>query len=291
LKTEKVVIVGAGPSGIAAAIQLQRFGYRPVVIERSEPGGLLKNAHWVENYPGFPGGISGLELVRRFRDQLKAHVKCRRETVLSADHRNGIFVIKTSRRTLTARILVVATGTEPKKIFSDRVQKTLDGRLYYEPWSLPRRKGRRIAIIGAGDAAFDYALGLVPGNIVMIIGRGSQPRCLPVLWRSIRAIPDLKYFGRSRVESIGRDERSINLRLTGGKNLQADYVLVAAGRKPCLGFLTPNLRRKFGHLIRTKKLWRIGDVKNRRYRQIGISVGDGIRCAMEIAGQKRRPDR
>jgi len=283
----EIAIIGAGPAGIAAAVQLRRYGYKPEIFEQAEPGGLLKNARWVENYPGFPKGISGIKLVKLFRNQLERDIKFRREAVLRADYRNKNFVIKTDRRTIHARILVVASGTEPIKIFSDRTQKSLDGRLYYEPRSMPRSQGRRIAIIGAGDAAFDYALGLAPVNEVLILGRPAQPRCLPVLTQCCRANPGIRYLGRSRLAGIGYDGQKVWIRLESGKSLRVDYVLVAAGRKPCLGYLEPNLRRNCRNLTQEKKLWRIGDVKNRRYRQVGISVGDGIRCAMEIAARIR----
>jgi len=283
MKIEGVAIIGAGPAGIAAAIQLRRYGFKPRIIEQAEPGGLLKNARRVENYPGFPKGIPGRELVKLLCLHLGDNGPVDRETVLNADYRNRHFVVKTDRRTFRARLLVVASGTEPIRIFNERTQKTLANRLFYEPWSMPRVKNRRIAIVGAGDAAFDYALGRASGNKVWILGRRSKPRCLTALWRCCRKNPNIKYLGPTRLESIGRDGRSIWLRLGSGRILLVDYILVAAGRKPCLGFLGSNLRKNIRILMNQKKLWLIGDVKNKRYRQVGISVGDGIRCAMEIA--------
>jgi thioredoxin reductase (NADPH) len=278
-----VAIIGAGPAGIAAAIQLRRYGYKPEILERAEPGGLLKNARWVENYPGFPKGIPGIKLVNLLRAHLGNNGPVDRETVLSADYRNKNFIIKTDRRTMLARILIVASGTEPKKIFSARTRRALSGRLFYEPWSMPRMQGQRIAIVGAGDAAFDYALGLASGNKVWIIGRQQKPRCLTALRNDCRAQKGLKYMGRSLIKRIERDDPSIRIRLGRNIRLSVDYILVAAGRKPCLGFLEPRIRKNLRVLMNIKKLWLIGDVKNKRFRQVGISVGDGIRCAMEIA--------
>jgi len=285
VKTEAITIIGCGPAGIAAAIQLRRFGFKPRLLERAEAGGLVRNARRIENYPGFPGGISGTKLARLLREHLDGKGPAGRETVLNADYQNRSFLIKTDRRSFRSRILIIATGTEPRKIFDGRTRQALSGRLFYEPRSLPRSRGKRIAIIGAGDAAFDYALGLVPGRKVMIIGRGAGPRCLPALWRMSRKNPALKYYPRARVERITAGGRSINLHLSGGAQFQADYILVACGRKPNLGFLGPGLRRHRRALTAEKKLWLIGDVKNKRCRQVGISVGDGIRSAMEIAGR------
>ena len=71
MQTNLVTIIGAGPAGLAAAIQLRRFGVTPLVLEGDEIGGLLRNANLVENYPGFPGGISGLALIRLFERQAR----------------------------------------------------------------------------------------------------------------------------------------------------------------------------------------------------------------------------
>ena len=70
MQTENIVIIGAGPAGLAAGLQLKRYGEEFILIERDNIGGLLRNANLVENYPGFPGGISGRELVRRFKKQV-----------------------------------------------------------------------------------------------------------------------------------------------------------------------------------------------------------------------------
>ena len=69
MKIEDILIIGAGPAGLATGIQLQRYGLNPLILERDQPGGLLRNANWVENYPGFPQGISGLDLVNRMLQQ------------------------------------------------------------------------------------------------------------------------------------------------------------------------------------------------------------------------------
>jgi len=78
-----VVIIGAGPAGISAAIQLKRYGIEPTLLEKEEIGGLLKNANLVENYPGFPNGVPGPELVKLFKKQLEnAQIKVHFEKVL-----------------------------------------------------------------------------------------------------------------------------------------------------------------------------------------------------------------
>ena len=111
MMTEDVIVIGAGPAGIAAAIQLRRFGLDPLLLERDRLGGLLVNANLVENYPGFPEGIRGAELVKLFEAQLRrVGVSISVEEATALDYSDG-FLIQTPRRRLTARIVVIASGT------------------------------------------------------------------------------------------------------------------------------------------------------------------------------------
>ena len=113
---EKLTIIGAGPAGISAAIQLKRHGIDPLLLEKGNVGGLLRNAWSVENYPGFPEGISGQELVRLFEEQLKkTNVRTVFEEVLSLDMKNGTFLLETPSRTFSSEKVVLATGTKPKE--------------------------------------------------------------------------------------------------------------------------------------------------------------------------------
>ena len=116
MKNETVVIIGAGPSGIATAIQLKRYNISQLLLEKGEIGGMLKNANLVENYPGFPGGIKGEELVQLFKNQVDAaQVNVLYENVQKVVYENQKFTLFTEQRSYRCRILVVATGTNPKK--------------------------------------------------------------------------------------------------------------------------------------------------------------------------------
>ena len=110
MKTENVAIIGAGPAGIAAGIQLKRYGIIPVIFEKDKPGGLLRNANLVENYPGFPDGISGLELANLFVMQLnKESLNIIIETVKSLDFNNESFIIETSKKAYCFQIVLIAS--------------------------------------------------------------------------------------------------------------------------------------------------------------------------------------
>src|SRR4030042_3304639 len=111
----EVVIIGAGPAGISAALQLKRYGIDTALLERGDTGGLLRNANLVENYPAFPQGISGAELVQRLVEHLQcAAVKVTRAEVRAVSYQAGIFQISTTTGDFQASVLVIATGTKPK---------------------------------------------------------------------------------------------------------------------------------------------------------------------------------
>ena len=182
METVDVIVIGAGPAGIAVSIQLKRYGIEPLVFERNEIGGLLRNANNVENYPGFFGGITGTELVDRFKGHLeKTGISISYEKVLDLNFRDSMFYAATDKRTVISRIVVIASGTKPKSNFFVPGSDTIKNRIYHEVYPVRSVKNSTIVIVGAGDAAFDYALNLSNHNKVIILNRGKKTQCLPLL--------------------------------------------------------------------------------------------------------------
>lgn len=287
-REKEITIIGAGPAGIAAAIQLKRSGIEPILIERGEVGGLLLNANLVENYPGFPDGISGRELVGHFKKQLeRVGVKVDFEEVKELDYIDDIFVIETDRDTIGSKIVVVATGTRPKEITEIEIKGDIADRFFYEVYPIVGVKGKKITIIGSGDAAFDYALSLSVDNEVMILNRGDRIKCLPLLMDRCRKSKTISYFTNTEVRGINRDGSGLEIsivKISDGKEstIHSDYLIAAIGREPCVDFFGENLKKNLDILKKTRRLFMIGDIANDIYRQTAISVGDGIRAAMEI---------
>ncbi len=287
-----VVIIGAGPAGIACSIQLKRFGLDPLLIEQHHTGGLLHHAHWIENYPGFPAGISGPDLVHLLRRHLKkGRIKVLYDTVQKAVFRNNRFLIKTRQRSILCRTLIIASGTKPRILPKSIVDSAIRDRILYDPRRLRRLRKKTVAIIGAGDAAFDYALGLAPWHRIILLNRGRDPQCLPLLFDRARREPGVRILSRFQVRTIRLVPDGIQINARDGRRVRADYVLPALGRLPSLDFLDPGLRARLRSLKAKRQAWLIGDVHGGRFRQAGISVGEGIRCAMEIADLHRTGSR
>ena len=286
MNVNDVVIIGAGPAGSGTAIQLKRYGIEPILLEKDDVGGLLRNANLIENYPGFPEGITGPELIKLFKRQLKnVGINIQLEEVLELDNKNGVFIINTNQRTIISHIVVIASGTKPRKLSNLNVSKDLESRIFYEAHPLAQVANEKIAIIGAGDAAFDYALNLSKKNEVMILNRGSRVKCLPILFERAVSNERISYKENVQVKNIECSESYLTLTCydsTGEQEICVSYLLVAIGREPSLDFLSENLKENLGKLQKLKLLHIIGDVKNDIYRQTAIAVGDGIKAAMEI---------
>lgn len=292
MDTPEVAIIGAGPAGLTAALQLKRYGLPALLFEARKAGGLLWNANLVENYPGFPGGIPGPDLVRLFLQQAESiGVQVIPQAVCSLTYRKQVFSLLTLEAAYACRVVVIATGTRPIGFESGLISAEAQARVYAEVYPLLEAQGAQIAIVGAGDAAFDYALNLSRHNSVAIFNRSDQVRCLPLLQQRAAATPRIAYHPNTRLIRVQLSEDGrLALLLespSGAWECTADYLIGALGRRSNLDFISPNL---MGHLPRLEKagrLYRIGDVANGLCRQTAIAAGQGLRAAMQI--YRRQP--
>lgn len=287
---EEVTIIGAGPAGMSAAIYLQRAGLEPVLLERSEPGGLLRSANWVENYPGFPDGIPGRDLATRFKDQLRiVGAKVTSTEVRSVKRGRWGFQIKSGLGDRISRAVIVATGTRPAKVAIKGATELAGKRVFSELHELPSSlRGKRLIIVGGGDAAFDYALGLKERGAQILVVSRSEPCCLSLLRERTEALGIEVVIGASP-RAVRRAKDGLVLTCDAGASeveLAGNMLLMACGRVPNIEVLSPSLRREASASrkglpeTRIRGLFLAGDVVRDKYRQTGIAVGDGIRAAM-----------
>jgi len=230
------IIIGAGPAGIAAAIQLRRASVDFLLLEKGRIGGLLLNANLIENYPGFTEPISGPDLVQRFKTQIDSlGIKVLSDEVVSTvlsspspkltpQREEGVdakFSVSTNQMTYKCKNLIVASGTKPKRL-------STEDNVCYEVYPLLDLKDKDISIIGGGDAAFDYALNLAKKNRVKIFYGGEKPKCLPILHERVMESKNIDIIRHPPLQSPfrGRDE----------------VLLAAIGREPNIDFLVPDLK-------------------------------------------------
>lgn len=285
----EVAIVGAGPAGVAAAVQLKRCGLEATLYERGRIGGLLWNANLLENYPGFPAGIAGPELAARLEEHLGRHgVAVRFDEVTAASSDGDAFRLECAGSSERYRVLAVASGTRPREFPPPPAAPPDDssGRILYDVYPVAGVSGKRVVVVGAGDAAFDYALNLGRRNDVLILGRSAGPRCIPILEERAAAAPRIEYRPNAdvlRVDVDGGPGVSVAYAGPDGPaSLEADYVLLAIGREPEVGFLPESLMEDAERLEAGGRLYFVGDVRNGELRQAAIAAGDGVRAALEI---------
>jgi len=288
----EVTIIGAGPAGMSAAIYLRRAGLSPVLLDRTEPGGLLRSANWVENYPGFPDGISGQALATLFKDQLRqVGAKVTSADVLSVKRGRLGFQIKNRKGDRTSRAVILATGTRPAKVTIKGAKELAGRRVFGELHELPSSlNGKRLIIVGGGDAAFDYALGLRERGAHILVVSRSEPHCLKLLRDRTEALGIEVVIGASP-RTVHRARDGLVLTCDAGSSevgLSGDFLLMACGRVPNIEVLCPSLRREIGANkngfpeTSVRGLYLAGDVVRNKHRQTGIAVGDGIRAAMLV---------
>ena len=280
-----VGVVGAGPAGLAAAIQLRRSGINPVVFEKGEPGGLLRNAGCVENYPGFPDGIPGETLVELVRLQAERHgVAILNAAATEMDFQAGDFRIDSGAGEWRFRRVIVASGTKPKR-FDFEIPAILDDKVHYEIASLLRESGKTMVIVGGGDAAYDYALTLAENNTVYILTRSDGVRCLPRLQTRVDTHSRIVRVARVTVLGASPEADGMAVRCRGAMGpvqFRADRLIGAIGRVPNLDFLAPGLIPMIPELVKDGRLYFVGDVQNGAFRQTAIAAGDGLAAAMDI---------
>jgi thioredoxin reductase len=271
---------------MATAIQLRRHGIDGLLLEREELGGLLWNAQRVENYPGFPGGIPGPELVQLFERQFRqAGCRFSFDELRRLGRRDGLFELETGEKTFSSDVVVVATGTRPCAF--PACVGTESDRVFYEVRPLLETSDAVVGVIGAGDVAFDYALNLARRNRVLLLNHGVRTRCLPLLFERVAGDPAVDYRENTVVGRVLQNPGG-GLVLKGeatGTAFEAevDYLLCAVGREPRRTLLSSLADEALRMLRDTGRLYLVGDVKNKDFRQVGISVGDGVLTAMKIA--------
>jgi len=275
MNSSTVIIIGAGPAGIACAIQLIRHNIDAIIFEKESIGGLLKNANLIENYPGFPKGVSGDKLVQLLGKQVKSNeLNIIYENVELVQHSNIRFVISTDKKSYESEYIVLASGTKP--IIPSNLELSIKDKIYTDIYKLGNVEKKSIAIIGAGDCAFDYALNLSSHNDVIILNRSDKTKALPILQERVFNNKNIKYFDNTVVQNLELLNNKLYLTYAPDNVKQiVDYLLIAIGREPNLDFVSEEL-------LNNPNLFQIGDVKNGLFRQTSIAIGDGTFTAMKI---------
>ena len=283
---KSIIIIGGGPAGTACAIQLKRYDISALMIEKSDIGGLLINANYIENYLGFPDGISGEYLVSKIQaHHRKNEIETLFENVDSLEYLENRFIVKTTKSICFSEIIVIASGTKPKLFNNLIIPEPIINKVFYDIKDIRNIKNKTIGIIGAGDAAFDYALNLSKKNNVLVFNRNKKIKCLPLLFRHSQDSNNITYLENRKLIQLSESVNKIQTKFhffDKDDNYLLDYIIFAIGREPEIDFLHSSVTNCYNELLKEKKMFVIGDVKNGITRQASIAAGDGVKAAMII---------
>jgi thioredoxin reductase (NADPH) len=300
----QVVIVGSGPAGLTAAIYAARANLNPLVIEgepsssSDQPGGQLMLTTDVENYPGFPEGIQGPELMMRFRQQAQRFgAEFLTEKATKVDLTSRPFKVYVHDDVYEAQALIVSTGAQSLLLGLDAEKRlmghglstcaTCDGFFF---------RGQHIAVVGGGDSAVEEATFLTRfADKVTLIHRRDTLRASKIMQDRAFANPKIEFLWDTVVTDLVGDERVEGVRVrnvkSGGEStLPVTGVFVAIGHRPNTDLFADLLDRDDDGYLLTRDgstatnvegVFACGDVQDRVYRQAITAAGTGCMAAID----------
>ena len=293
-----LIIIGGGPAGLTAAIYAGRAKLKTLLIEKALLGGQASTAYQIENYPGFPQGLSGIELAQRFEEQAKkfgTEFYYGEVTGLSAEKNKIVTRIEGSA--LESRAVIVASGSESKKL-EIKGEEEFRGRgvSYCATCDGPFYRDKNVVIVGGGNSAVEEALFLTRyAKKISIIHRRDKLRADKILAERALNHPQIFITWNTQVEEIVGKERVSevvvrNMHTQKVSRIITEGVFVYVGSKPNTAFLPKTVKlNQDGYIITDEDLktsvdgiFAAGDVRTKFLKQVVTAAADGA-CAAHSA--------
>tara|TARA_B100001996_G_scaffold128246_1_gene97312 strand:+ start:75 stop:998 length:924 start_codon:yes stop_codon:yes gene_type:complete len=297
---KKVIIIGSGPAGLTAAVYAARANLEPLVFEGSQPGGQLTITTDVENFPGFPDGIMGPDLMEKMRNQaVRFGAKCEYKTVDKADLTNSPFSVWVKDDKYTADTIIISTGASARLLGLDSESElmgygvsacaTCDGFFFKE---------KEVLVVGGGDSAAEEAIFLTKfASKVTIVHRRDEFRASKIMQERVLKNKNIEIMWNSAVDDIiGSKDTGV----TGAvikdtvsndtREVICDGIFMAIGHVPNTGVFNNQLKLDDKGYIVTEPgttntnipgVFACGDVQDQIYRQAVTAAGTGCMSAID----------
>ncbi|MBP9813332.1 thioredoxin-disulfide reductase [Candidatus Nomurabacteria bacterium] len=298
-KQYEVVTIGAGPTALTAAIYTTREDIETVLLEKGVIGGLAATTDWIDNYPGFPDGISGIDLSENLRKQAERFgAKIDLAEVSDVSYEDGLVKLSTTDGQISAKAVLIATGSDYKKLgipgeteyYARGVHycATCDGAFY---------RDKKIAVVGGGNSAVQEALFLTKfASSVDLLVRSDKFRASDVLLHELEKNDKITVHMNTTTDEIVGNDQFVNKVIGTDKlankkvEFDVDGVFIFIGLLPNTGFLNGKVELDEIGLIKTddqlktniQGVFAAGDVRSGATMQIASAVGEGATAAMRI---------
>jgi thioredoxin reductase (NADPH) len=294
-----LIIIGGGPAGYTAALYAARANLNPLVIEGISFGGQLMITSDVENYPGYPEGVLGPEMMKDFRTQAERFgAEFLTEDVTSVDFSERPFTVEVDGDEYRARTVIVATGASARQL-GLASEKALQGRgvSYCAVCDAAFFRDKEVVVVGGGDSAMEEAIFLTKfATKVYIVHRRDEFRASPIMFDRARANPKIEFVTNAVVDEVLGEEGKVSAVLIRDLNtgetreIPAQGLFVAVGHDPNTSLFLDQLEHDIpGYLIvepgstRTNipGVFAAGDVVDHTYRQAVTAAGTGAMAALD----------